>query len=546
MCLIIKSVLRVKPEALAGETRLHSLHYSDIFLTMTKKPTKRDIETARELLEFEKLELRLHENLLAASKLEAFIKETMPTFEFEWYHYEMFDKVERVIAGEIKKLMIFISPRVGKSEVVSKRLPAFYLGNFPDRKVICASHTATLAEGFGRKTRNIVKSYEYKLIFPNFRLADDKSTAGDWETKEEGGYYSVGVGGSILGRGAHLAIIDDPISSRQDAESETYRERLWDWYHSDLYTRLMPKDSAIILMHQRWHPHDLAGRLIEEEGLKKDGGEWEVVSFPAIEEGRDPKYLSNKRGFGEEFYESRKKTMPVRDFASMYQQDPIEASGRGFSPKDYRYFAMSDVDPKDFTFAVHVDPAFSSRPESDDTAVIVMARQKVTGELYVLDVFAYTMIPSEAYNYIFSLIEKWKSAGWTFDFISIEDVTLNVKQQLFISGFNDKMKEERKFYTVLPFRPAGRGIKLDRIKFALEPMFSNHALYFRNDDKSNPAWKKLEEQVLQFPNCKRLDVIDVLAQGVIVWNEREVTNFEDEKKSFKKNVIEVEDLFADL
>ena len=514
---------------------------------MSKKPTRAEIEKAKEELKIAELTIVLNKKRLAANKLEDFIRETMPTFEFEWYHYEMFKKLERVLKGEIKKLMIFMHPRLGKSEIVSKRLPAFYLGKHPERKVICASYNQSLAEGFGRQTRGIVKGDEFKSIFPGFHIADDKSTAGDWETSKGGGYLSRGVISGIVGKGFNLGIIDDPVKSRIEAESETYRANLWNWYTDDFHSRRDPANNAIVLMHQRWHPNDLAGKLLEEEGLVEDGGEWEILNYPAIDESRgEHKYLSELRGFCPEFYDHNKKVLPVRTWASHYQQDPIEASGQGFSLVDFRYFALSDVKPEDFTFAVHVDPAFSSRPESDDTAIIVIARQKKTGELYVLDTYSYTMIPTEAYNYIFSLIEKWKSAGWTFDYISIEDVSLNVNQQLFIKGFNDKMKSERKFYTMLPFRPAGKGIKVDRIKFALEPMFSTHALYFRNDEKGNPAWKKLEEQVLQFPACKRFDVIDALAQGVIMWNEREQTNFEEEKKSFKENIMEGKDLFADL
>jgi predicted phage terminase large subunit-like protein len=450
---------------------------------------------------------------LASRTLEDFITYTMPDFAVEQFHRKLFDALERVERGELKRLMVFMPPRSGKSEVISKRFPAWVLGRNPKKQVIVASYGADLANEFGRKTKQITQMQEYKNVFPEFNLAEDKREGGHWDTKEGGGYYSVGVGGALTGRGGDLMIVDDPVRNREDAESQTYRDKTYDWYTSTFYTRQQGSNAAIIILQTRWNTDDLSGRILEAEN-----DDFEVISFPAIDE--EGNALCNREGYGVSFYEAQRDAIGVRDFEALYQQDPIRASGAVFKKQDFRYFNMSDINSDDFTFAVSVDPAWSTNTSSDDVAIAVTARHKVTKDIYVLDVLAEPIAPSDSYAYALTACEMWKSKGWTMDFLSVEDVKLSQHQTMYVAGLMQYFRDNGKIYTVLPFMPQGQGKKQDRIKYTLEPYFNRHAIYFRSDDPGNKTWQKLETQLLKFPNNAHEDILDAVSQGVAMWGTR--------------------------
>lgn len=449
---------------------------------------------------------------LARRRFKDYVSYTMPSFELEEFHNTLFDALERVERGDLKRLMVFMPPRAGKTESISKRFPTWALGRNPKRNIVACSYGADLANEFGRKAKNITHDRLFKNVFDEFQLADDKREGGNWETSEGGGYYSVGVGGALTGRGFDIGIIDDPVKNREDAESLTIREKVWDWYTSTFFTRQQGSDSAIVILMTRWNTDDLAGRLLEQQ--KKGGDQWEVISFPAIKDGEA---LCKRKGFGIEFYEAQKKAIGVRDFAALYQQDPIASTGRTFKKDDFRYFNLSDLKREDFTVAISVDPAFSTRQDSDDTGIIVTAKHKITKEVYVLDCMSKPLLPSESYAYILAQAEKWKD--WGIEFISLEEATISKDQQDFLGGFDRYLRDQGKFYTLLTFKPRGKGKKEDRIKFSLEPMLNRKAIYFRSD-VTDDDWIKLEEQLLKFPANPHDDIMDALSQAVIMWEDR--------------------------
>lgn len=457
----------------------------------------------------------LYRRELAKRHMGDFVKYTMPVFESESFHPQFFDALERIEKGELKKLIVQLPPRAGKSEIISKRFPAWYLGRHPEKNIVCASYADNLAVDFGRKTMQILKTQRYKNVF-EIALADDKKEAGNWETSAGGGYYSVGVGGGLTGRGFDIGIIDDPVKNREEAESLVIREKVWDWYTSTFLTRRQGSDSAVIILMTRWNVDDLVGRILE---LEPD--DWEILNFPAVRTIDNKEVpLCNRSGFGLEFYKSQEEAIGVRDFAALYQQDPIASTGETFKKEDFRYYALSDLNPADFESAIYIDPAFSSRQDSDDTAIAVIARHKTTKDLYILDIFAEPILPSVAQDMAISWMEKWKQ--WNTRYISCEEVSISQDQQLFIKGLDSKMRELGKFYTLLPFKPQGKGKKEDRIRYSLEPVFNRHALFFRSDDQGNKAWRKLEEQLLKFPASPKDDLADVVSQGVIVWGEKAI------------------------
>ena len=195
-----------------------------------------------------------------------------PTWKWHWsYSVHIRQQLHRITTGEIDRLMIFVHPRIGKSEQVTVRYPVWRLERDSEVRTIIGAYNQILANKFSRKARRIAET--------RIELAPDRQAVEDWETKSGGGLRAVGVGSGVTGQGGHLIVIDDPIKNREEANSQTYREKVWEWYTDDLYTRLEP-GGAIILIMTRWHEDDLAGRLLADS----EGDRWEVVRIPALAE----------------------------------------------------------------------------------------------------------------------------------------------------------------------------------------------------------------------------------------------------------------------
>lgn len=235
---------------------------------------------------------------LARRSLLDFTTYTFPQYQVALHNIllaQYLESVELYVASGgaegIGRLMVFMPPRHGKSELVSVRFPTWFLGRNPDKRVILASVTASLATGFSRQGRNIIQDTPYQAVFGArsgqerpVMLSDDSRSAEAWDLAgHRGGLVAAGVGGSIIGRGAHLGIIDDPFKDRADAESQIVRERTDDWYKSTFYTRL-EDSAAVVLMHQRWHADDQAGRLLRRMVSEDGADQWVVLNLPAIAE----------------------------------------------------------------------------------------------------------------------------------------------------------------------------------------------------------------------------------------------------------------------
>ena len=233
--------------------------------------------------------------------------------------------------------MVLFPPRHGKSSFCSEYFPPWYLGWFPDDRVILSSYEATFAASWGRKARAVVEEHGHLL---GIGLSKESSAVSEWELARphRGGMVTAGVGGAITGRGANCLIIDDPVRNAQDANSPTYRETAWDWYRSTAKTRLEP-DAIEILIMTRWHEDDLGGRLLFE--MRNGGEEWEVLELPAIATGTDwrpeGEALWPER-YPLEVLEERRRTMGSYWFSAMFQQRPQPAGGGLFKKVSFRYF----------------------------------------------------------------------------------------------------------------------------------------------------------------------------------------------------------------
>jgi len=213
----------------------------------------------------------------AKTSLISFTEFTYPRYETAGLHRQIASQLERVERGEIDRLMLLVPPRHGKSELASRRFPAWYLGRHPEQHFISASASFALAEDFGRDVRNLMKLEEYQQVFDT-RLAEDSQARGRWSTNEGGSYFATGVGGALMGRGAHIFLIDDPFGSMADARSEPARKNVHDWFSAN-YSRL-EKNGKLIIINHRMHQDDLSGRLLAQQAA--GGDQWTVVELKAV------------------------------------------------------------------------------------------------------------------------------------------------------------------------------------------------------------------------------------------------------------------------
>lgn len=323
----------------------------------------------------------------------------MPEFEESWHHLVMFDRLDRFVAGELKRLMIFLPPRHTKSELVSRRLPAYVLGRDPNAQIIAASYGSDLARRMNRDVQRIMDDDAYRRIFPNTRLfgANIRTVAqGTWlrnsnifEICEYGGIYrGAGVGAGITGMGMDYGIIDDPLKNRKEANSQTIRDAIWDWYTSTFRTRLAP-GGGILLTVTRWHEDDLPGRLLALMKSDPAADQWEVINLPAVAE--EPLAIYDPRAVGDALWPDRfdlealertRVSLGSYDWNSLYQQRPAPPEGGMFRRE---WFTVVGVAPRQSARIRYWDKAGTDTGEGAYTAGVLLARDD-DGVFYVEDV----------------------------------------------------------------------------------------------------------------------------------------------------------------
>ena len=284
---------------------------------------------------------------LCRTRFLPFVMRFTPDYLPGWVHKDICQRLEdfsrQVANRESPRLMITMPPRHGKSALSSKTFPAWHLGRYPNHEIIAASYSSQLSMGFSRNNREIMRDPSYNVVFPGAQLHPDSQSAEAWLTTEAGGYVASGVGGSITGRGAHALLIDDPLKNRTEAESETTRTTLWDWYTSTAYTRLAP-GGGVLVIQTRWHDDDLAGRLLA--AMEEGGDQWQLVNYPAIAN-EDEAYRDKGEPLHPVRYDANallriKKTIGPRDWAALYQQDPVPDEGAFFTKEDIQWYDFED------------------------------------------------------------------------------------------------------------------------------------------------------------------------------------------------------------
>ena len=294
-----------------------------------------------------------------------FIQHVYPGYIIGDHHRRLAKIFEDIANGAKKRVIVNIAPRHGKSELISYLAPAWFLGKYPHKKIIMASHTADLAVNFGRRVRNLVGSDAYKDVFPQVELQADSKSASRWGTNFNGEYFAIGVGGALAGRGADLFIIDDP-HSEQDAKlgrSDVFLPA-WEWFQSGPIQRLMPGGAIIVVM-TRWSKLDLTGQIVNQM-IKQEGvDEWEVVEFPAIlNEG-----MEKERSLWPEFWpleelRAKKAALDIRYWNAQYLQNPVSEEGALIKREWWNIWEAEDPPQCEFTI-MSLDAAQEANNRAD-------------------------------------------------------------------------------------------------------------------------------------------------------------------------------------
>jgi predicted phage terminase large subunit-like protein len=477
-------------------------------------------------------ELDLEAELIdkARKDILAFTLYTKEDYEINWHHKEIAKKLNAFAQGEIQYLMVFMPPRHGKSELVSRRLPAFLHGLYPDDEIMAVSYLDSLAGDMTVDVQKIIDSPEYQKLFPQTKIYPSRTsyTLGTRNSSEhhivgrKGKYRGQGVGGSFTGKGANFIIIDDPIKGREIADSEAFRERLWNFYNNDLFSRLETnlqtgRKGQVLITQTRWHEDDLSGRLIELMKKDQSSVQWEIVNYPAIRVDMDTP--TDPREIGEALWPEKysvqqldqiKSSIGPRAWGSLYQQSPTPDGGNIFKSEMFEFLSMPDRFDWSFCMA---DTSYKEKQENDFTVFSIFGVIKDT--LYVRDVWMKQIKAVDVEKPVEAFLRKYTTEyGYRGTYIEPKGhgIYLNQKFQqknLVVPG--DSILNE--------FFKDRRHDKVERANNVV-PHLGNRKIYI-NELLGNK--EELLNQVLGFPKVKHDDFCDTLIDGLKMLYAREVS-----------------------
>ena len=474
-------------------------------------------EVKAEIIRRAENELKIRE---ARNNLLSFISVTYKDYKIGWVHQEICQTLDLflkdLIDGKRPRLIITMPPRSGKSEIVSRRFPAYFLGKYPDLSIISVSYSATLAEDFCRDVQRIIDSDEYKAIFPNTKLSDKKDknykrTSDIFEIVDHKGVYcSAGVGGGITGKGCDILIIDDPIKNRQEANSENTRKKIFDWYSSTAYTRLSPI-GGVIMMCTRWHLDDLIGKVLSDKNQKP----FHVISYPAIAEHDEP---HRKQGealhperFSLEILNEIKSTLSTADWLSLYQQKPVPEGGAIFEVSKLRYYDETS-EPKRFDQVVGSwDMTFKENKTSDFVVGQLWGRKGA--DFYLLDMVRDRMDFVKTLKVFINFANKHKNCNcWLVEDKANGTAIISTLKK-HISGIipiTPKESKQERAYAITPYLEAGN-------------------IFF---PKNQNFTKDLEEEMLQFPAGAHDDTVDSMTQALNYFRTKKRVQMSESNKMY--------------
>lgn len=355
-----------------------------------------------------------------------FVYATTPGYLMGWVHEEICDELDKFLSGvaarKSPRLMLCLPPRHGKSELASRKFPAYVFGRYPDMSIIGTSYSADLASRMNRDVQRVMDRPEYGRIFPDSTLAAKNirhTASGNYMRNSDifeivghhGSYRSAGVGGGITGMGGDILIVDDPIKDRAEADSPTIRRKVWEWYTSTLYTRLAP-GGGILVINTRWHMDDLSGRLLEA-AASGAGDQWKVVNFPAIAE-HDERHRKAGEALHPERYpltqlEAIRKAIGTRDWEALYQQRPVPDGGNIFRAEWLKFWLEKDLPRKFDQMVISWDMTF--KDNSDTDFVVGQVWGAKGANRYLLDQVRARMGFTATLDAFVALANKWPHAA---------------------------------------------------------------------------------------------------------------------------------------
>jgi predicted phage terminase large subunit-like protein len=451
-----------------------------------------------------------------------FVTYTKPDYDVNWHHEIICRELESLVRGEATRLILTMPPRFGKSELASRRLPAWILGRDPDAEIIACSYSADLAALMSRDVQRIVDNEKYAEIFPETKLSGSdihKTKRGACLRTNDifeivghrGVYRSAGIGGGITGMGAKYAIIDDPFKNRQDANSATIRQTIWEWYTSTLYTRLSP-DGRVLIILTRWHEDDIVGRLLDLTKNAEDGEEWRVVSFPAVAESeREDTHPEDKRGAGEALWPARfsfdrleaiKKAIGSYEWAGLYQQRPAPAGGGVFKEAWLRWYSPGALEvemkaqSRGFDIVIQSwDMTFKDADSGDYVVGQVWARRG--GDFYLLDQVRDKLNFTDSVAAVKMLSSKYPQA-----------MTKLVEDKANGPAIIAHLQHE--IFGLHPVNPEGS--KESRAQ-AVTPLFESGNVYLP-EPSACPWIRDFTSELLTFPSARHDDQVDAMAYAL--------------------------------
>lgn len=423
----------------------------------------------------------------ARANLMAYVTATYSGYEAAAHLTETAELLEALERGDIDRLMITMPPRHGKSLLTSQRFPAWYMGRRPRDEIIHASYGGELVAGFGRRLRNLMAHQDHLEIFPEVGLSADSKAANLWHTSSDGVYCAAGVGGAITGRGAHLLLIDDPVKSREEAESERMRERVWDWYQNDAYSRLMP-GGRVVIISTRWHEDDLSGRLLESQ--RSGGDQWTVLHHPALDADGEPLWPER---YDSEALDRIRANVGPRAWQALYQGDPTPEDGSYFTAENIR----RGMPPPTNTMRIYGASDYAVTEDAGDWTVHIVVGLDPEGKLWVLDLWRQQTTPDRWLPALIELMRRWRPLLWAEETAQIEKA---------VGPFlNRGQREAGAYVRRMQFSSArAKDVKAR----AIQGYIFLHGLWL----PEFASWSAtVEQEALKFPRGKNDDIVDCLS-----------------------------------
>lgn len=406
------------------------------------------------------------------------------------HHIKIIERLGALSRGEVDRLMILAPPGSAKSTYVSQLFVAWFLAQHPRSAVIAASHTAELAERFGRRVRNLISEHATLL---GYGVAADNAAAGRWETNNGSEYFAIGVGGAVSGRRADLLLIDDPVRGRQEADSALISGRTWDWWNSDALTRLKP-GGKVVLVQTRWSEDDLGGRL--EDEMAAGGAQWEILRLPMLAEINDPLGRAPGEMLWEEWYTADMLAQAQRDtrtWSALYQQRPVPETGDYFRRDWLR--PVPTLPPRE-SLRVFGASDYAVTNDGGDYTVHIVLGVDSDDRLYVLDLWRDQASSDQWVEAFCDLVIQWKPMGWA-------EETGQIRAG--IGPWLDRRSRERRAFVARDTFPT-RGDKSVRAQ-SIRGRAALNGLYI----PASAPWRAvLEAELLSFPAGKHDDIVDSL------------------------------------